>query len=134
MILKIKTKVMEQTMSMEMIRSQVSEIELVYRSKIKASLRPCIHTAKDAEQIFRNAWSEEKIEFVEQFKALFLNRCNKVLAIYEVSTGGITATVVDPRLIFTAALKANATSIIMAHNHPSGISNQAHRMNYLLRK
>lgn len=49
-----------------------------------------------------------------------MNRNNKVLAIYEVSQGGITGTVADPRLIVTAALKANAVSIILAHNHPSG--------------
>lgn len=43
-----------------------------------------------------------------------------MLGIYEVSTGGITSTIVDLRLLFTAALKANATALIMLHNHPSG--------------
>jgi DNA repair protein RadC len=43
-----------------------------------------------------------------------------VLGIYEVSTGGITGTVADPRLIFAAALKANACAMIISHNHPSG--------------
>ncbi len=57
---------------------------------------------------------------VEQFKVLFLNQANKVLGIYEVSTGGITGTVADPRVIFAAALKANCCAIIISHNHPSG--------------
>lgn len=43
-----------------------------------------------------------------------------MLGLYEVSSGGICGTVVDLRLIFSAALKANATSIMMIHNHPSG--------------
>jgi len=51
---------------------------------------------------------------------MLLNRCNRVLGYYEVSKGGISGTVVDVRLILQAALKANASSIILAHNHPSG--------------
>ncbi len=66
------------------------------------------------------AWDENKIEFVEQFKVLLLNRANKVLGVYEVSSGGVTGTVADPRLIFVAALKANACALIISHNHPSG--------------
>jgi DNA repair protein RadC len=57
---------------------------------------------------------------VEQFKVLFLNRANKVLCLYNLSSGGITGTVADPRLIYSAALKVNALSLILCHNHPSG--------------
>jgi DNA repair protein RadC len=49
-----------------------------------------------------------------------LNRSARVLGIYEASSGGTVGTVVDAKLIFIAALKANASSIILAHNHPSG--------------
>jgi DNA repair protein RadC len=100
--------------------NQVSEIDLIYRSKVKASERPQIKTSKDAADLLRHLWSEDKIDFVEQFKVLFLNRANKVLGIFEVSTGGITGTVADPRLIFVAALKMNCTGILLCHNHPSG--------------
>lgn len=65
-------------------------------------------------------WNSDTIEFFEQFKILLLNQSNKVLGIYEVSSGGISGTVVDLRMIFAAALKANAVSLIMVHNHPSG--------------
>ena len=51
---------------------------------------------------------------------MLLNRANKVLGIYEVSTGGMTGTVADPKLIFVAALKAGACNIMLVHNHPSG--------------
>jgi DNA repair protein RadC len=99
--------------------NQIAEVELIYRSKVKASERPKITHSKDAYIIFKNHWDENKIELQEQFKVMFLNRANKVLGIYEVSTGGITGTVADPKLIFAAALKACACGIILVHNHPS---------------
>ncbi|RZK12928.1 MAG: hypothetical protein EOO43_18375 [Flavobacterium sp.] len=49
-----------------------------------------------------------------------LNRHNIVLGIVDLSTGGGGSTVMDSRVIFSIALKATATSIILAHNHPSG--------------
>ncbi len=110
---------METTLT-AMAQYQVAEVELVYKSKVKASERPQIIHSKDVYEIFKQSWDENKIDFVEQFKIMLLNRSNRVLAIYEVSTGGITGTVADPRIIFTAALKANAVSIALAHNHPSG--------------
>jgi DNA repair protein RadC len=99
---------------------EVAEIELVYKTKAKASARLQITSSKSAYEILRDVWDDNKIEFVEQFKVLLLNRANKVLGIYEVSTGGITGTVADPRLIFAAALKANACAMIISHNHTSG--------------
>lgn len=97
-----------------------SEIELIYKTKIKASERPQITSSNSAYNLALHTWDPNKIEFFEQFKILLLNQSNKVLGIYEVSSGGITGTVVDVRLIFAAALKANATALIMIHNHPSG--------------
>ena len=100
--------------------TQVSEIELIYKSKVKASDLPKVTTSHDAYNLLKQNWDENKIEFVEQFKVLFLNRANKVLAIYELSTGGVSGTVADPKLVFAAALKINACNIILCHNHPSG--------------
>lgn len=97
-----------------------AEIRLVYKSHVKPSQRPKVGSSQSVYEIFKRSWDEGKIELVEQFKVLFLNRANKVLGIFEVSSGGIAATVVDPKLIFVAALKAGASGIILAHNHPSG--------------
>ena len=110
---------MEQTMKVSVL-NQVAEVELIYKTKVKPSQRPAIKTSKDCYDLLLQNWDENKIEFVEQFKILLLNRINKVLGIFEVSTGGVTGTVADPKIIFTAALKANACSIILSHNHPSG--------------
>ncbi|MFD3003179.1 RadC family protein [Pontibacter toksunensis] len=100
--------------------SKVAEIKLSYRAKVKPSQRPQVTSSTDSYNILKESWDTGKIEFVEQFKVMLLNRANKVLGIYELSTGGVAGTVADPKLIFVAALKACASSIVLCHNHPSG--------------
>jgi DNA repair protein RadC len=56
----------------------------------------------------------------EEFWVLFLNNSNKVMAKQQVSKGGMTATVVDIRLVFKQALELFSVAIIVCHNHPSG--------------
>lgn len=56
----------------------------------------------------------------EQFAAILLNRANRVIRTVNISSGGITGTVVDPKKVFKFALEFNATSMILGHNHPSG--------------
>jgi DNA repair protein RadC len=111
---------MENTKEEQAKEFQVAEIQLTYRSNVKPSLRPKISTSKDAFEVLIKSWDIDKLEFVEQFKVLLTNRANKVLGIFEVSTGGITGTVADPKLIFVAALKSGATGLVLSHNHPSG--------------
>ena len=57
---------------------------------------------------------------VEQFWVVYLNNSNKVLVQQKISQGGITATIVDIRLILKRALELNATALVLCHNHPSG--------------
>ncbi|HKZ65305.1 MAG TPA: JAB domain-containing protein [Chitinophagaceae bacterium] len=95
--------------------TQVCEIELVYKTKIKASNRPTVQSSPDIYQLLLTVWDTNLIELQEQFKVLLLNRANRVLGIYQVSSGGITGTVADTRLILAAALKAGACSIILSH-------------------
>jgi DNA repair protein RadC len=106
--------------ALQEMTSHVAEVELVYRSKVKASDRPLIASSSDAYDILKDLWDEGKMDLVEQFKVLFLNRANRVLCLFNVSSGGITGTVADPRIIYTAALKVNAVSLVLSHNHPSG--------------
>lgn len=106
--------------SLQAIQQQVAEIQLTYKSNVKPSLRPKVQSSREAYEILLNNWDNGKLEFIEQFKVMLLNRANKVLGVMEVSTGGISGTVADPRLIFVAALKCGASGIILSHNHPSG--------------
>lgn len=100
--------------------NQVAEIQITYNPKIKPSQRQKVESSKDAYELLKGTWDHNKIEFVEQFKIMLLNRANRVLGIVDISTGGQSGTVADPKVIFGAALKAAAASIILAHNHPSG--------------
>ena len=56
----------------------------------------------------------------EEFWILLLNRANKVIAKHQVSKGGVTGTVVDPKMVFKKAVDCMASGIILCHNHPSG--------------
>jgi len=102
-----------------LLLSQVAEVELVYRSKVKASQRPLVKDSKDCHYIFRQLWDEGKINLVEEFKVLFLNRANRVVGFMEVSTGGLTGTVADPRIILAGAVKVLSCNIVLAHNQLS---------------
>ena len=56
----------------------------------------------------------------EVFAILCLSTKHRVIAYHEVSRGTLDATLVHPREVFKAALLANAASIVLCHNHPSG--------------
>jgi DNA repair protein RadC len=100
--------------------TRVAEVELVYKTKIKASERPKISSSKDIYELLKQLWDENKMEMQEQFKVILLNRGNRVIGVYEASTGGICGTVADPRLILAAAIKSLAVAVVLSHNHPSG--------------
>lgn len=97
----------------------ICEIEVSYRPNYKISERPTVSSSRECAEVLRLTWSD-KINYCEEFKIILLNRANKVLGVSLVSSGGTCGTVADPKMIFQRALKANASSIILCHNHPSG--------------
>ncbi|WP_339881165.1 JAB domain-containing protein [uncultured Algoriphagus sp.] len=99
---------------------EVAEIKLSYSAKIKASLRPRVESSRHVYEVFAKAWDQDRIEFVEDFKVMLLSRANRVLGIVTISSGGTAGTVVDIKLVYAAAIKSNSSSVIIAHNHPSG--------------
>lgn len=56
----------------------------------------------------------------EEFFVLLLNRGNYLIKKLQLSSGGLSATIVDSRVLFKAAIDSLATGMILAHNHPSG--------------
>ena len=100
--------------------SKISEVELVYRRKVKANDRPKISCSQDAFALFRENWDDLTINLYEQFKVMLLDRNNRCMGIANISSGGVSGTVVDSKLVFATALKSRACNIIVAHNHPSG--------------
>jgi DNA repair protein RadC len=109
-------------------RYQVAEIQIIYKSNVKPSLRPKISQSRDAYNVLLENWDDNKLELVEQFKVMLTNRAQKVLGIFEVSTGGITGTVADPKLIFATALKAAACGMTWHTIIPREICNRVRQM------
>lgn len=98
----------------------ICEISISYEPKIKRSQLPTVKTSKDCYQLLMESWNPKRINLMEDFKVLYMNRASRVLGIHHLSSGSIVGTVVDIRLIFATALKCLATKIIVCHNHPSG--------------
>jgi len=96
----------------------VTEIQISYKPSLKEN--PVVRSSADALQVLKEFYPPQTISLQESFIVLYLNQQNKVLGGQRLSTGGITGTVADTRLVFGTALKAAATAIILSHNHPSG--------------
>lgn len=76
-----------------------------------------IISSKDAYELFAS-----KLEDLnhEQFWLIMLDNASRLIDFKQLSTGGVTGTVVDAKMVFKMALDYGAVSIIMSHNHPSG--------------
>jgi len=96
----------------------IREIKLSYSKNGLENIK--ITDSDSAYKVLLDNWDMDTIELQEEFKVLLLNRANHVLGIYPLSKGGVSGTVVDVKLLLASAIKANASGIIIAHNHPSG--------------
>lgn len=99
---------------------KVAEVELRYRTNVNPKDRAQVKSSQDAYGIFLESWNRNTIEYFEEFKVLLLNRNHKVLGMTTLTKGSTTGTIVDVKQLLQYALKTNASSIIVAHNHPSG--------------
>lgn len=105
--------------SVDLFTSCLREVQISYCNRVRYADMPKISSSKDAEDIFRRIWSH-RMGYIEEFYILLLNRSNKVIGWTKISMGGSAGTVSDPKVIFQTALKANASHIVLGHNHPSG--------------
>lgn len=101
-------------------KQEVAEVELRYRTNVKPADRAQVKSSQDAYEIFYKDWNKNTIEYFEEFKVLLLNRNHKVLGMTTLTKGSTTGTIVDVKQLLQYALKTNASSVIVAHNHPSG--------------
>lgn len=96
----------------------LAALELGKRRKESTDTKPLqITGSKDAVDIFQPLLGDL---LHEEFWVLFLNRANRIISKQQISAGGMSGTIADPRMIFKAALDQKALSIILCHNHPSG--------------
>ncbi|KAA5536585.1 DNA repair protein RadC [Taibaiella lutea] len=93
-------------------------LEIGRRRQLSESMEQKIITSsKQAADIFMPLMNDLHHE---KFAVLCLGRNNKLLHVEFVSSGGVTGTVVDPKIIFKTALQYLSSNLIIAHNHPSG--------------
>ena len=71
---------------------------------------------------------------VEEFHIILLTRANEVIKTIKISQGGLSATVVDGKIIFKAAIDHLASTMILCHNHPSGANYPSHHDKGLTKK
>ena len=95
------------------------EISVKYTGAKKSELKK-LNTSRDVAQVMRELLNPSTIDWIEEFVMLCLNQERKVIGYYKVSVGGFAGTYADIKVIATIALQCAASSVIVAHNHPSG--------------
>lgn len=97
---------------------KVSEIKISYMNEVDEKIK--VLGSSEVYQVLKANWDLDTIELQEEFKILLLNQGNQVLGIKSMFKGGINTCSIDVRLIMGMALKANASALVITHNHPSG--------------
>lgn len=98
--------------------SVIAALELGKRRNTQGIIeKKQVKSSKTIFEIFANKLGDLPYE---EFWLVILNRANKIIEIKKISSGGISETVIDIRLILKIAIEKTASSIIVCHNHPSG--------------
>lgn len=97
----------------------LSEIKVEFVPKFKLSECPKVSSSSEAYKLLMQVWDKGLMGFLEEFKVILMNNANRVLGIVDIAMGGKDFVPVDMKVIFSIALKASASKIILAHNHPS---------------
>ena len=67
---------------MDLQNTKVAEVQLSYKTTVKASERPQINTSEDVYRLLKENWNYEVIEFIEEFEVLLLNQLTELLELY----------------------------------------------------
>lgn len=73
----------------------------------------------DAFVFARNFFGDD-IHIYESCFIILLNRANKIIGWYKVSSGGLDATIIDKKIVCKVAIDSLCSGVILVHNHPSG--------------
>lgn len=94
------------------------EIKVSYKQQAEP-IGKHVNSVDGVVELLRKVWNED-LEYRESFYVVAMNNNCDVLGYAELFRGGVTCTVVDVKMIFQLLLSVNATSFVVAHNHPSG--------------
>ena len=103
-----------------LLKEGVPEVKLKFYKSTRKKFLGKVTSSKDAANFIRSVYKRGEIQLQEQFVVLYLNRANHIIGYYKHSLGSISGTIVDVRLILSAALNSASSAMIIAHNHPSG--------------
>jgi DNA repair protein RadC len=104
--------------------SIIAALELGRRRKESSvQEKPKIVSSQDAYNLLKSVMLDLQHE---EFWVIMMNRANRVIRMKRISSGGISGTVADVKIIFKEAIDQMASSLILAHNHPSGNRNPSH--------
>lgn len=112
----------------------LNEIKVSYEPNQIIFKNNQIQNSESAFEFIYPLFSKDIISLQEEFLVLYLNRGNKVLGYFKGFKGGNSSVICDPKLILSIALKGMATSLIVAHNHPSGMLKPSEADKVLTRK
>lgn len=119
---------------MKTLSQHFEEVQLIYRNKMKACDRPTVDNPEKAYQTLKEIWDDTQIALVEEAKMLLLDNALRLMSYANISKGGTSATIVDPKIVFSIALKRRASKLIIAHNHPSGLLKPSQADRHITRK
>lgn len=88
--------------------------------RVAGSKRPTNAALTSPQEVYLFLKEEMRYLQKEHFKTLLFNTKNHVISIEDISVGSLNASIVHPREVFNPAIKKNAASMILTHNHPSG--------------
>jgi DNA repair protein RadC len=101
----------------------VFSTRLVRESAVPYAERLRLKTPSDAARLLRDYFADKDREEVV---AVLLDPSLTVIGLARVSVGGLAVALIEPAQVFKAAILANAGSVILAHNHPSGNPEPSH--------
>lgn len=110
----------EKTECPNTLSDRFEEVQLVYYNKTRAKDRPQIKSSQQAYDALMSIWDMGQIALAEEFNILLLDRHLRLMSYCNLARGGTDGVLIDIRLAFATALKRRASSMILAHNHPSG--------------
>ncbi|MBC8172430.1 MAG: DNA repair protein RadC [Chitinophagales bacterium] len=98
--------------------SIIAALELGRRRQLsEAESRISLRSSVDMFEIFQPLIADLRHE---EFWILHLNKANKLIDKERISTGGVSGTVVDVKMVMKSAIEKLSSCIVICHNHPSG--------------
>lgn len=98
---------------------KIGEVQLSYQKNIESPFEK-ITCSKSTNNCIREIIPLSQITYREHMYVLYLDNANKIIGYQLLHVGGITATMLDIRILLQGALLTNSVGIVLFHNHPSG--------------